>query len=258
MVGGYLKTKILNYMFPSYYKIKNKLIRWHLLWGFFLFPFVLTVSLPIFSVALELSNEGNSLLMPLAGLIIATIWTLISFHFFVGFIVRRPKFFKIWLTAMVVLYTAGFIHAALTTPLGDSDLPLFLEIIVTILFTFSPLLMAWALYAMVQHGDKDFDVAIVNFDLGKRLFEAQKYFLAFAYLEDLAFKKRHRLSLSLLGSAFENGVGKDKNLGNAFACYTSAWENGHEESFQAVQRLEQLLTEKDVIDSKTFKKDRGL
>lgn len=258
MVGGYLKTKILNYMFPSYFKIKNKLIRWHLLWGFFLFPFVLIVSFPIFGMALDLLYESNSLLMPLAGLTIGIIWTLISFHFFVGFIVRRPKFFKVWLTAMVVLYTVAFIHSVLTTPLGESDHPLIVEVILNILFICLPVIMAWALYAMVHHGDKDFDVANLNFDLGKRLFEAQKYFLAFAYLEDLAFKKRHRLSLNLLGSAFENGVGKDKNLGIAFACYTSAWENGHEESFEAVQRLEQLLTDNDLIKSKTFKKDRGL
>ena len=230
MVSGWLKSKILNYMFPSYFKIKTKVIRWHVLWGFFLLPFTAIAGFfswaIIYSIAagifIILGLDSNALdhdtWWIFSIFLLTMALTLICFWVMIGFIARRPRLFKALLLVLIPLYTGWFLWSFITDPeMQMKSEPILLRGIVTVAMLSSPSLIGYFLYSMVTHDDKDFDVAFINYDLALRLHKNQRYFLAFSYLEDLAFKKKHRLSLDFLGNVYEIGLGKEASSGIALA-----------------------------------------
>lgn len=258
-------------MFPSFFKVKTKIIRWHVLWGFLLFPFLL---LAIFVSAVlafiiiygvtfliyqdvELVDDfmNYNLVWSASVFILSSIFSLVLFWLMIGFIVQRPKLFKVILAVTVPVYTIAIVWSFFTdTSAQLSDEPLVFRGIMYVLMVISPTVLGYWLYSMIMHEDKDFDVAFGNYDLALKLYNKKKYFLAFSYLEDLAFKKKHRLSLDFLGRAYETGRGKELNRGYAHACYEAAFNLGHEESLTQINALQPSLTTEEIEASEMFSK----
>ena len=264
-------TKLLSYMFPAFFKIKNKIILWHFLWAFLFFPFLFFAIFVSFifahiitgSVAfliyrdIDVVNDfiNYDLIATLSLGILTLIFTLSLFWLMIGFIVRRPKLFKVWLAVMVPFLTIVIVWMAFTDTGGQiNDQPLVIRGLVNVAFSIAPALMGYWLYSMVIHEDKDFDVGAVNYSLAMILYKKQKYFWAFVYLENLAFKKKHRLSLDFLGGVYETGRGKELNRGYAFACYEAAFDLGHESSMARINALKPTLSSEEIEASEIFKK----
>jgi len=259
-------SKLLNYMFPSFFKIRTKVIRWHVLWGVFLFPLIileLFISIVLvygivggiaYLIFRDTSVLDNDIYWISIVYIMTGALTLILFWISVGFIVRRPKLFKAILGITVPLYTVGIVWSFFADPHAEiSSEPLLFRSFLNVAMTIAPTCLGYWLYTMVIHDDKDFDVAAGTYDLALRLHAEKKYFLAFSYFENLAFKNWHRLSLDFLGNAYENGLGKEENRGHAYACYESAFDLGHEDSGIALEGLADNLSPQEIEDYKSFK-----
>lgn len=258
-------SKLINYMFPSFFKVRSKVIRWHILWGFFLLPLIFLVIgcawLVVYSSisgAAYLLVEDNSFVD--RGVWVALIYILtgvlsyILFWSVVGFIIRRPMLFKAMLLVAVPIYTIGMVWSFFSDPNPDfNSEPIIFRGFILVMMSISPACLGYWLYAMVSHADKDFDVALINYDLGVKLHKSKKYFLAFSYIEDLAFKKKHRLSLNFLGNVYENGLGKEVNRGHAYACYDAAASLGHDVSVTRVEALKTNLTTQEIKDCEKFR-----